>query len=177
MVGVKYLTLINARSGYRSLKLNKQSHLTTFCHPFGRYRYIKLPFGVAVTGDMFQKKIDKLVSGMPMFTALLVTLIAGFDEQGRDHDVTLDKLLRICRQAKLKLLKDKCLCRCTSIPFLGEISQQGVSLDPSNVKAQTDIPPPKRQHETAVVFGCTKLLYCIFTSNAEVCEPLLNGHR
>ena len=36
-----------------------------FSCPFGRYRYIRLPFGVAPVGDMFQKKIEKLFSGMP----------------------------------------------------------------------------------------------------------------
>ena len=30
-------------------------------------------------------------------------LIAGFDDLGIDHDETLEKVLRICRQANLKL--------------------------------------------------------------------------
>ena len=29
-------------------------------------------------------------------------LIAGFDEQGKDHEETLDKVLWICRQANLE---------------------------------------------------------------------------
>ena len=53
-------------------------------------------------------------------------LIAGFDEQGRDHDAMLDKVLRIYRQENMKLNKDKCLFRCIRIPFFGEIiSEQG----------------------------------------------------
>ena len=31
-----------------------------FYFPFGRHRYIQLPFEVASARDMFQKKIDKL---------------------------------------------------------------------------------------------------------------------
>ena len=43
-------------------------------------------------------------------------LMAGFDEQGKDHDATLDKVLRLCKQANLKLNKDMCLFRFTYIP-------------------------------------------------------------
>ena len=45
-------------------------------------------------------------------------LIAGFDNNSKDCDAPLDKILRICRQANLKLNKDTHLFRCKSIPFL-----------------------------------------------------------
>ena len=52
---------------------------------------------------MFQKKMDKLFSGMPnVFGIADVILIAGFDKQGTDHDDTLDKVLWVCIQANLK---------------------------------------------------------------------------
>ena len=38
-------------------------------------------------------------------------LIVGFNDMGRDHDTILNKVLRICRQASLKLNNDKCLLR------------------------------------------------------------------
>ena len=58
-------------------------------------------------------------------------LMAAFDEKGKDHDETLDKVFTICRQANLKLNRAKYVFICTSIPFFGEIiCWQGVSLDP-----------------------------------------------
>ena len=48
-------------------------------------------------------------------------LIAGFDEQGKDNNETLEKVLQVCRQTNSKLNKDKCLFRCTSIPFFGKV--------------------------------------------------------
>ena len=63
--GVKYLTLIDESSGYHNLKSDEHlSYLTTFSCPFGRYRYMQFPFGVALAVDIFQKKIDKLFSGI-----------------------------------------------------------------------------------------------------------------
>ena len=56
---------------------------------------------------MFKKKIDEIICGMPnVFTIADDILIAGFDEQGRDNNAILDKVIRICRQANLKLSKD-----------------------------------------------------------------------
>ena len=65
-------------------------------------------------------------------------LIACFDEHCKDYDETLDRVLRICRQANLKLNKDEVSFRCTNIPFFGKvISQQGKSLDPMKAQAYT----------------------------------------
>ena len=100
-------------------------------------------------GDMFQKKVDKLFCSMlNVFGIAKDILLAGFDKQGKDHDETLDKLLRVCRQANLKLNKDKCLFRCTCIPFTGKvISQKGISPDPRKVQAFTEMPLPKSRKE------------------------------
>ena len=107
LAGVKYFTLINAISGYHSLKLNKiSSYLTTFSCPFGRYRYIWLAFRVALTGNMIQKKIDEMFCGMPnVFGIADDSLISGSDKQGKDHDKTLDKVLKICSSQTWGLTK------------------------------------------------------------------------
>ena len=61
---------------------------------------------------MFQKMIDELFSGMPnVFDIADDILTACFNEEGRNHDVTLDEVLRICRQVNLKLNKGKYLFR------------------------------------------------------------------
>ena len=66
LAGVKYLTLIDACSGYHNLQLDERSScLTTFSCLFGRYRYSGLPFRVAPVGDMFWKKTDELFGSMP----------------------------------------------------------------------------------------------------------------
>ena len=44
-------------------------------------------------GDMFQKEIDKLFSGIPnVFGIPDCILIPGFDEWGKDHAETLEKV-------------------------------------------------------------------------------------
>ena len=62
-----------------------------------------LPLGAAPVGDMFQKKTDKLFSGMPnVFGIADYNLIVGFIEQVKDHDEILEMRLQVCREANLK---------------------------------------------------------------------------
>ena len=71
---------------------------------------------------MFQKKRDEIFSSMPnIFSIADYFLIEGFGEQGKGHDETVDKVLQVCRQANLKLHKDKCLFKCTRIPFFSDV--------------------------------------------------------
>ena len=59
------------------------------------YRYIRLPFGVASTSDMFQRKINELFHDLSyVFDIANDILIAGFDELGRDDEETVDKVVK-----------------------------------------------------------------------------------
>ena len=63
---------------------------------------------------MFQRKPDKLFQGLlNIFGTADDVLIVGFDDMGGD------KVLKICRQASIKLNKGKYLFWCTSIQSLG----------------------------------------------------------
>ena len=74
LAGIKYFTLIDVTSGYHKLKLDEQlTYLATFPCPFGCYRYIQLPFGVAPDGDMFQRKEMSSSRDCQMCLALLMT--------------------------------------------------------------------------------------------------------
>ncbi|KAK6175007.1 hypothetical protein SNE40_013549 [Patella caerulea] len=63
--GAKYLSILDARSGYWNIKLDKKSsYYTTFGTEHGRFRFLRLPFGVICASDMFQKKIDETYSDL-----------------------------------------------------------------------------------------------------------------
>ena len=53
-------TKLDLKDGYWHIRLtDESSFLTTFATPFGRYRYDRLPFGLCVSQDIFQFKIDE----------------------------------------------------------------------------------------------------------------------
>ena len=170
---VKYLTFIDVSSGCHNLKLDEQSLMrTAFPCPFGRCRYIWLPFGITQAGDMFHRKIYKLFQGLPNLISLVDDILSkGFNNMSRNHDAAVNKVLRICKQANLKLNKDKCLFWCRSIPFLEEvILRSGVSLDPRKVQTLMAMPPPKCKNELQSFLSITNYLCKFSPMTDEVCK-------
>ena len=65
----------------------------------------------------FQRKIDKMFKELPnVFSIADDILVAGYEAYGKDPDKMVQQIFR---QLNLKLNKDKCHFRCTSVPFLG----------------------------------------------------------
>ena len=90
-------------------------------------------------GDMFQCKIDKIFNDMPdVFGIADDILVIGYDKDGVDHDKAVYNVPRYCQGVNLKLNKDKCHFRCTSIPFFGEVvSREVIQPDPQKIRALT----------------------------------------
>ena len=74
----------------------------------------------------------------------------GYDKDGTDHEEAVYKVLRQCQDVNLKLNKEKCHFRCTSIPFFGEIvSRDGMQPHPQKISTLTrcQCPKTKRSHK------------------------------
>ena len=72
----KYFTTLDLRSGYHHVALDKQSiKKTAFCTPFGKYEYLKVPFGLAQAPSYFQKLMNKVLNGLNFAFAYLDDII------------------------------------------------------------------------------------------------------
>ena len=158
---VQYMSIIDARSGYHNLKLDKQSsYLTTFACPFGRYRYKCWPFRAALAGNMFQCKIDEIFYDIPnVFGIADDILVIGYDKDGTNHNEAVYKVLRWCQGVNLKLNKEKCHFRCKSIPYFSEVvSRDGMQLDLQKISALTKMPVPQNKRELQAFLGIINYL-------------------
>ena len=53
--GAKYFSTLDLRAGYHHIRLDKSSiPKTAFSSPFGKYEYVKVPFGLAQASAYFQ---------------------------------------------------------------------------------------------------------------------------
>ena len=69
--GAKYVSTVDAKCGYWKVRLDEQSSfLTTFNSPYGRYRFKRMPFGLKMSQDIFQARIDRLVEGLAGVVAI-----------------------------------------------------------------------------------------------------------
>ena len=168
---IQYMSILDTGSGYHNLKLDKQSsYLTIFSCLFGRYQYKCLPFGAAPVGNMFQCKIDKIFNDMPnVFGIADDILVIGYDKNGADHNKAVYSVLRQCQDVNLKLNKERCNFRCTSILFFGKVvSREGIHPDLQKVRALTKMPVPKNKKELQAFLGIINYLGKFSPGTAEV---------
>ena len=99
--------------------------------------------------------------------------VIGYDKDRTDHDIAVHKVLRWCKEVNIKLNKDKCHFRCTSILFFSEvILREGIQPDPQKIKVQTDMPAPKKKKELQAFLGILNYLGKFSTGTTDVCDSL-----
>jgi hypothetical protein len=69
--------------------------LTTFGTPFGRFRYLRMPFGINTTSEVFQRTMEQLFTGYPCEIIVDDILVWGRDIA--EHDYNLEKVSKECQ--------------------------------------------------------------------------------
>ena len=126
LTDVKVFSKFDARSGYWSIVLShKASLLTTFQTPFGRYRFLRLTYGLRVARKEFISKMDQCLEDLPGVKTIVDDIVV-FGKDRTAHDANLDKLMTRCHEKGIKLNPDKTEIGKTEIPFSGIVLQQMV---------------------------------------------------
>ena len=107
----KLFSLLDAKDGSLQIKLSERSSfLTTFWGPQGRYRWLRLLFGVSSAPEEFQQCLQQALHGLTGVAVvaddILVYGIGKTMEEVRlNHDANLMQLLDRARDQYLKLNK------------------------------------------------------------------------
>ena len=105
----KVFTTLDAKDGFYQIGLDEaSSKKTTFWTPFGRYRYLRMPFGISLAPEEFERRLHEQLSGLDGVDILRDDiLVAGYgetqEEAEANHDQNLRKLLDRARKVNLKL--------------------------------------------------------------------------
>lgn len=65
MPGAKYFSKLDYVSGFWQVPLSEESQLlTTFITPFGRFCFLRVPFGISSAPEHYQKRISRILEGL-----------------------------------------------------------------------------------------------------------------
>ena len=159
LVGAKFFTKLDAKSGYWTCELTHQSSLlTTFNSPFGRYRYLRLPFGLKSSQDEFQKKLDQSLEGLKGFVSIADDIVIHGSTR-EEHDQRLHELLSRAREKGIKFNKDKLEEGVTEVKYFGHLlTDKGLKPDPDKVRAVQSMKLPSVRSELETFLGMVTYL-------------------
>ena len=81
----KFFTTLDLRGSYHHIALDKDAiKKTTFVTHFGKYEYLKVPFGLAQVPSYFQNLMNKVLNGHNFTLAYLDDIII-FSETAEQH--------------------------------------------------------------------------------------------
>ena len=175
----KVFSTLDAKDGFYQISLDeKSSKLTTFWTPFGRYRYLRMPFGISAAPEEFECKLHERIGDLKGVEILRDDiLVVGYgdtlDEANHNHDESLLKLLDRARDVNLKFNSKKFNLRKNEVKFMGHVlTSFGLRPDPDKVKAIVLMPRPTTKQETQRLLRFVNYLAKFLPRHSEVAKPL-----
>lgn len=125
----KIFSKLDALSGFWQMKLDENSSkLCTFNTPFGRYKFLRLPFGICSAPEVFHKAIHMLFEHIEGVDTSMDDIIV-WGSSVEEHDARLRQVLNVVRSANLRLNREKCEFGVETLTFMGDVlSKEGLNL-------------------------------------------------
>lgn len=154
LAGAKFFSCLDANSGFHQTPLDPwTSCICTFGTRFGRYRYKRLPFGISLAPEVFQKAMIQIFDGLPGVRVYIDDILI-WSSTRQEHDARLRKVLEAAQREGLTLNPDKCRLGMKEITFLGDrISGDGVLPDPNVLKGVLQMPIPTNKEAVQRLLG------------------------
>ena len=175
----KVFSVVDAKDGFLQVELDRDSsELTTFWTPHGRFRWLRMPFGLSSSPEVFQRKLDECLEGLENIQVIADDiLIYGTgdttEEAVLQHDKAMLALLNRCREQGLKLNSRKLKFKLDKVAYMGHVfSSEGLLPDPEKVSAVSDMPIPENVAAVHRLLGVVTYMAKFVPKLSTIAEPL-----
>ena len=170
---LKYFTIKDATSGFWHVPLDlRSSLLTTFNMPRGKYRWLRMPFGLKVSGDVFQERLDKVLRLIPGVLGITDDIVINGPTENT-HDGTVLILCETARLNNLSLNSKKMQFKSTDCKFFGHrLTLDGIKVNPKKIEAIIQMDPPQNVTNLQSFNGMINYLKKFSPVLSELSEPL-----
>lgn len=169
----KYFCKLDAQSGFWMLQLDAESSkLCTFQTPWGRYSFLRLPFGIRSAPEIFHRILAETFAGIENVESFQDDILL-WAKSEEELQATLMKVLKAASNNGIKFNPAKCKFNVQSVEFLGHsFGPSGMKCDPEKIKAVSALRPPKDKQELQKILGVFNYVSKFIKNFADSAAPL-----
>ncbi|XP_049275262.1 uncharacterized protein K02A2.6-like [Rhipicephalus sanguineus] len=148
LAGAKFFSTLDAASGFWQIRLSESSSKRcTMSTPYGRYRFLRMPFGIASAPEIFRAAMHRVLEGLSGVAVVMDDILV-WGRTKDEHDRSLKLVLSRCQQHNLRLNTKKSAFLQPEVRYLGHIlTTEGLRLDSERVQDILGMPEPTNASE------------------------------
>ena len=172
LMGATRFSKVNSNKAFFGMHLMEEaSLLMTFNTHLGRYRFLCVPFGLKMSQDIFQIRMDDIVAQCPGVLAIHDDMFI-YGKDDRDHDANIN-LFNMAQKEGLISNSKKCTIKQESVMFFGGVfSAERYSPDPEKIQGISEMTPPQMKQELQSFLGVVNYLQTFIPHLSSNTEPL-----
>lgn len=150
----KFFTVMDAEKGYHQCPLDEESQdLTTFITPYGRYKYVRAPYGVCTISDHYNRRMYEAFEDIKRHKRI-VDDVCAYDPDLESNYEHVREILQRCDERGITLSKAKFQFGKEEVIFGGyKLSKDGYSINPKIINGIQKFPTPKNRTELRSFIG------------------------
>ena len=173
LAGKRVFSVIDMKDGYWHVGLtDTSSYLTTFHTPWGRKRFLRMPFGICSASEVMQKRNESAfgdIQGVHIIADDII--VAAKDED--EHDKILLALFNRAEEMGVRFNEKKIQFKVNSVHYMGHIvSEDGLKPDGDKINAIANMPDPHDVASLQRFLGMTKYLSQYIPNESIITAPL-----
>ena len=171
--GAKYFSTLDLRARYHHIGLTTDSiPKTAFTSPFGKYKYVKVPFGLAQAPAYFQELMTGVLKDLPFAMAYLDNIII-YSSTPKEHLEHIRTVFEKLHDAKLSMKLSKCHFFTKEIQYLGHIlGKEGIKPVLAKTEAIKVIHPPVNPKQVRAFLGLVGYYRKFIRNFTKIAKPL-----
>lgn len=171
--GNSVFSVLDMKDGFWQCKISDDSaDLCTFSTPFGRYRFLRLPFGICSAPEVFQKTNERLFGNIKNVQVYFDDIIIA-GKTIEEHDLALAAVLDQARNVGVRFNESKFQFRVAEVKFVGRrISKKGVAADSKHIRPIVEMDTPCNKKDVMRFLGMAKHLAQFIPNLSQISAPL-----
>ena len=152
-----YLSKLDLTKGFYQIPLEAHDRdKTSFCTPWGKFRFTRMPFGLRNAPATFQRMMHDVLRGQEEHAASYIDDSLVYSLNWEEHLAHIKAVLEALRQSGLTAKPAKCQWGSSKLEYLGHIVGEGkVEVPQARVKAIKEFKRPETKRQLQAFLGTT----------------------